>query len=60
MDAIESFREAGREIAELDGFHGGHVLVDHDDGTLMTLTLWEAAPRSTGATSARRRCASER
>jgi heme-degrading monooxygenase HmoA len=42
VDAIESFREAGRELSELDGYRGGHVLVDHDDGTLMTLTLWDS------------------
>jgi heme-degrading monooxygenase HmoA len=41
-DAVESFRQAGRELSELDGFEGGHVLVDHEDGTLMTLTLWES------------------
>jgi heme-degrading monooxygenase HmoA len=40
-DALESFREAGRGLAELEGFCGGHVLVDPEDGTLMTLTLWE-------------------
>ena len=40
-DAVESFRLAGQELAELDGFEGGHVLVDYDEGTLITLTLWE-------------------
>jgi heme-degrading monooxygenase HmoA len=40
-DAVESFREAGRGLAELEGFCGGHVLVDADEGTLLTLTLWE-------------------
>jgi heme-degrading monooxygenase HmoA len=40
-DAVESFREAGRELAALEGYKGGHLLVDFDDGTLMTLTLWE-------------------
>jgi heme-degrading monooxygenase HmoA len=42
VDALESFREAGRELSELEGYRGGHVLVDHDDGTLITLTLWES------------------
>jgi heme-degrading monooxygenase HmoA len=41
-DAVESFRQAGRELSELAGFEGGHVLVDYDEGTLMTLTLWES------------------
>jgi heme-degrading monooxygenase HmoA len=40
-DAVESFREAGRELAELDGFKGGHLLVDSDEGTVVTFTLWE-------------------
>ena len=40
-DALDGFRDAGRELAELDGYKGGHVLVDYDDGTLITLTLWE-------------------
>jgi heme-degrading monooxygenase HmoA len=40
-EAIEGFREAGRELAELEGFRGGQVLVDFEGGTLMTLTLWE-------------------
>jgi heme-degrading monooxygenase HmoA len=41
-EALDGFREAGRELAELEGYRGGHVLVDYDDGTLMTLTLWES------------------
>ena len=39
-DAVESFRAAGRELAELEGYEGGHLLVDSDEGTLLTLTLW--------------------
>jgi heme-degrading monooxygenase HmoA len=39
-DAVERLREAGRELSQLQGFKGGHVLVDPEDGTLMTLTLW--------------------
>jgi heme-degrading monooxygenase HmoA len=41
VDALEGFREAGRELSELEGYRGGHLMVDHDDGTLITLTLWE-------------------
>jgi len=40
-DAVEAFNEAGREIEPLEGFAGGYVLVDHEDGRTMTLTLWE-------------------
>jgi heme-degrading monooxygenase HmoA len=41
-DAVESFREAGRGLAELEGYKGGHLLVDSDEGSLLTLTLWES------------------
>ena len=41
VDALEALRDAGRELADLEGYKGGHVLVDYDDGTLITLTLWE-------------------
>ena len=41
QDAIDAFGDAGKEIEQLDGFAGGYVLVDHEDGRTMTLTLWE-------------------
>jgi heme-degrading monooxygenase HmoA len=40
-DALVAFREAGRELAQLQGFEGGHVLVDPDGGTLLTFALWQ-------------------
>lgn len=40
-DAISAFGEAVKEIEQLEGFAGGYVLVDHEDGRTMTLTLWE-------------------
>ena len=60
-DAVEAFNDAGREIEQLEGFVGGYVLVDHEDGRTMTLTLWESdaaleASEST-ARSARNRAA---
>ena len=39
-EAAESFREAGKGLAELDGFQKGYVLVDQEDRTLMTVTIW--------------------
>jgi heme-degrading monooxygenase HmoA len=39
-DALETFRAAAREIAEIEGFAGGHVLVDWDEGTVVTMSLW--------------------
>ena len=60
-DAVEAFNDAGREIEHLEGFAGGYVLVDYEDGRTMTLTLWESdaaleASEST-ARSARNRAA---
>jgi heme-degrading monooxygenase HmoA len=40
-DAVAAFGEAAKEIEGLDGFAGGYVLVDHEDGRTMTLTLWD-------------------
>jgi heme-degrading monooxygenase HmoA len=39
--AVAAFGEAGKEIEHLDGFAGGYVLVDNEDGRTMTITLWE-------------------
>ena len=39
-DALDSFRAAAREIAEIEGFAGGHVLVDWDEGTVLTVAFW--------------------
>jgi heme-degrading monooxygenase HmoA len=40
-DAVAAFGDAAKEIEELEGFAGGYVLVDHEDGRTMTLTLWD-------------------
>ena len=39
-DAIAAFGDAAKELEGLDGFAGGWVLVDHEDGRTMTVTLW--------------------
>jgi heme-degrading monooxygenase HmoA len=39
--AAEAFGQAAVEIEELEGFAGGYVLVDPEDGRTMTVTLWE-------------------
>jgi heme-degrading monooxygenase HmoA len=39
-DAVQAFGQAAREIEQLDGFEGGYLLVDPDDGRTMTLTVW--------------------
>ena len=40
-EAVTAFGEAAKEVEELEGFEGGYVLVDHEDGRTMTVTLWE-------------------
>jgi heme-degrading monooxygenase HmoA len=40
-DAVSAFGEAVKEIEGLEGFAGGYVLVDHEDGRTMTVTLWD-------------------
>ncbi|MGZ4281100.1 MAG: antibiotic biosynthesis monooxygenase [Gaiellaceae bacterium] len=41
-DAVESFGQAAGEVEHLEGFAGGYVFVDHEEGRTMTLTLWES------------------
>jgi heme-degrading monooxygenase HmoA len=61
-DAVDAFSEAGREVEQLDGFVGGYILVDHEDGRTMTVTLWEndaaLEDSESAARSARNRAAS--
>ena len=40
-EAVDSFGQAAQAVQELDGFAGGYVLVDHEDGRTMTVTLWD-------------------
>ena len=58
-DAVASFKEAGAEISKLDGFQDGYVLVDSDDGEVVTITIWDShaslEASDMKATSARRR-----
>jgi heme-degrading monooxygenase HmoA len=40
-DAVAAFGEAGAQIEHLDGFAGGYVLIDREDGRTLTITLWD-------------------
>lgn len=40
-EALDAFREAAREIGDLDGLRGGYVLADGDSGRIVTITIWE-------------------
>ena len=40
-DAVQAFHEAAEKLSELDGSTGGYLLVDRDNCTALTITLWE-------------------
>lgn len=40
-DAVKAFREAVTEIEGIDGLRGGSVLVDAEDGVVMSMTFWD-------------------
>jgi len=40
-ETINAFREAGASLQELEGMIGGYLLVDPEEGTTISLTLWE-------------------
>jgi heme-degrading monooxygenase HmoA len=40
--AVQSFSEAGAQIGAMDGFRGGYLLVDSENGEVVTLTCWES------------------
>jgi heme-degrading monooxygenase HmoA len=58
-DALDAFTEAGGEIAQMQGFMGGYVCIDSENGGVFTCTFWEdhnaAEASATRATSARHR-----
>jgi hypothetical protein len=38
--AVEAFAEAAQGLRELEGNAGGYVLIDRDNCTALTVTLW--------------------
>lgn len=41
-DAVKAFREAVVEIEGIEGLKGGSVLVDAEDGVVMSMTFWDS------------------
>jgi predicted secreted protein len=39
--AVEAFAEAAEQLRGLEGAAGGYVLIDRDNCTALTVTLWE-------------------
>jgi heme-degrading monooxygenase HmoA len=58
-EAVKAFLESAQEIAAMDGFDSGYVLVDSETGETMTFTFWEsraaADASASHAAAARRR-----
>lgn len=40
QQAIEAFHAAVTELEGTNGLEGGYVCVDHEDGAIMSMTLW--------------------
>jgi heme-degrading monooxygenase HmoA len=40
-EVVPAFRNALDEVQQLDGNKGGYLLIDRDNNTALTLTLWE-------------------
>ncbi|HEV8425837.1 MAG TPA: hypothetical protein VGS14_11725, partial [Actinomycetes bacterium] len=41
QEAIDAFHGAVAQLEGTQGLEGGYVLVDHEDGAIMSMTLWE-------------------
>jgi heme-degrading monooxygenase HmoA len=39
-EAVEAFRDAAGQLAELPGLTAAYVLADDEDGVVMTMTFW--------------------
>ncbi len=40
-EGIEAFREAAEKLSDIEGTTGGYLLIDRDNCTAITVTLWE-------------------
>ena len=40
-EALEAFEEAAKTIGDIDGIMGGYVMVDGEEGRILTLTIWD-------------------
>ena len=40
-EALEAFEEVAKRIGDIDGITGGYVMVDGDEGRIVTMTIWE-------------------
>ena len=40
-EVVPAFRDAVEQVREIDGNKGGYLLIDRDNATAMTITLWD-------------------
>jgi heme-degrading monooxygenase HmoA len=40
-EVVPAFREAVEQLREIEGASGGYLLIDRDNSTALTVTLWE-------------------
>ena len=40
-EALEAFEGAAKTIGDIDGIMGGYVMVDGEEGRIVTMTIWE-------------------
>jgi heme-degrading monooxygenase HmoA len=40
-EVVPAFREAVEQLSEIEGHKGGYLLIDRDNCTALTMTLWE-------------------
>jgi heme-degrading monooxygenase HmoA len=40
-EVVPAFRDAVEALREIDGHSGGYLLIDPDNSTALTITLWE-------------------
>ena len=41
QEAIEAFHDAVTQLEGTEGLEGGYVCVDYEDGSIMSMTLWQ-------------------
>jgi heme-degrading monooxygenase HmoA len=41
QEAIEAFHDAVAQLEGTPGLEGGYVFVDYEDGSIMSMTLWQ-------------------
>jgi heme-degrading monooxygenase HmoA len=56
-EVVPAFRDAVEQLREVEGHKGGYLLIDRDNSTVLTVTLWDnqAAMEASEVTASRLR-----